>query len=243
MRKKIRSACTTHSFFLPGQLGPGYIFGKSQFCEAFCNNHFKKSRLACTEDHFMVTGRTNLRTQTAQWLFESSGSAYTRRDFSTKSIVSRARDCHLLGSRILRISPRGATERHSPIKGGASRARDCHLLGSGTLRIPPRSATERPGAPRSGQRTQAAAGAPPSARECHKAPGSTTDPQGSPQSVRECHRSPGSAIERQGASQSARECQGVAGSGVESQRAPGSARDTREGLGLLQGYQNLCNSF
>ena len=103
--KKRRFACTTHSFFLPGQLGPGYIFGKSQFCEAFCNNHFKKSRLACTEDHFMVTGRTNLRTQTAQWLFESSGSAYTRRDFSTKSIVSRARDCHLLGSRILRIPP------------------------------------------------------------------------------------------------------------------------------------------
>jgi len=105
MQKKRRFVCTRHSFFWPGQLGPGYRFGKYRFYVAFCNTIFKISRLACTGDHFIVRGRTNLLTQTAQWLFKSSGSACTTRDFSTKGIVSRARDCHLLGSGILRVPP------------------------------------------------------------------------------------------------------------------------------------------
>ena len=66
------------------------------------------SRLACTEDYFIMRGRTpgiNEAKQTPQKHFKSNGSAQTSRDFSTKGIVSRARGCHLLGSGILKIPP------------------------------------------------------------------------------------------------------------------------------------------
>ena len=75
VQKKTRSACTRHLFLGPGQLGSRHWFGKSRFYEAFSIIFFKIFRLACTGDYFIVRGRTNYRTQTAQWLFKSSGSA------------------------------------------------------------------------------------------------------------------------------------------------------------------------